>query len=130
MSAQRRWAWPLVPVYGAAVAAGDLLRAAGFPPERQLNWPVISVGSLSVGGAGKTPVVIALANLLVERGWYVDVLSRGYGRSGSSVERVVPALEGAAHRFGDEPVLIAERTGVPVWVGANRFAAGRVAERE
>jgi tetraacyldisaccharide 4'-kinase len=72
-------------------------------------------------------VVIALAELLRERGWDVDVLSRGYGRCGRGVDRVASAEDSAA-RFGDEPVLIAQRTGVPVWVGGDRFAAGRAAE--
>ena len=88
----------------------------------------MSVGSLSAGGAGKTPVVIALAELLRARGWDVDVLSRGYGRAGGGVERVDLAAEDAAARFGDEPVVIAQRAGVPVWVGAERFAAGAAAE--
>src|SRR5271156_3603930 len=123
MSARRPWAWPLVPVYRAALAVKDALR--GEP--KQLQWPVVSVGSLSAGGAGKTPVVIALARMLKARGWDVDVLSRGYGRSGSGVERV----EGTdTVRFGDEPVLIAQRAEVPVWVGADRFAAGQRAESE
>jgi tetraacyldisaccharide 4'-kinase len=70
-------------------------------------------------------VVIALAKLLRERGWDVDVLSRGYGRAGVGVERVT---DDGAQRFGDEPVLIARTAGVPVWVGADRFAAGQLAE--
>ena len=129
MTARRRWAWPLVPAYSAALAAEDALRALGFPAVHRLAWPVISVGSVSVGGAGKTPVVIALARLLAQRGWTVDVLSRGFGRSGDAVERVDPQQTDAAQRFGDEPVLIAERTGVPVWVGAKRYLAGMAAER-
>jgi tetraacyldisaccharide 4'-kinase len=92
---------------------------------KRLQWPVVSVGSLSAGGAGKTPVVIALALLLKARGWGVDVLSRGYGRSGRAVECV--SGDNAA-RFGDEPVVIAQAAGVPVWVGAERFAAGQAAE--
>jgi len=95
---------------------------------KKLKWPVVSVGSLSAGGAGKTPVVIALAEMLRDRGWAVDVLSRGYGREGRGVERVNPAADRAARRFGDEPVLLAQRLGVPVWVGADRFAAGMAAE--
>jgi tetraacyldisaccharide 4'-kinase len=83
------------------------------------------VGSLSAGGAGKTPVVIALALLLKERGWGVDVLSRGYGRRGRGVDCV---SGDDAERFGDEPVMIARAAGVPVWVGAERFAAGKAAE--
>jgi tetraacyldisaccharide 4'-kinase len=128
VKARRGWAWPLVPLYAAGLAVKDGLRGAGVLRVRKLKWPVVSVGSLSAGGAGKTPVVIALAELLRERGWDVDVLSRGYGREGSGVERVDAEAEGAARRFGDEPVVIARRAGVPVWVGAQRFAAGAAAE--
>jgi len=128
MSARRPWAWPLVPLYAAGLAVKDGLRAAGALKTRRLKWPVVSVGSLSAGGAGKTPVVIALAELLGARGHAVDVLSRGYGRKGSEVERVQPEEERAAEQYGDEPVLIARRTGVPVWVGRQRFAAGHAAE--
>ncbi|HEY5055138.1 MAG TPA: tetraacyldisaccharide 4'-kinase [Acidobacteriaceae bacterium] len=128
MSARRPWAWPLVPLYAAGLAVKDGLRAAGVLKTRRLKWPVVSVGSLSAGGAGKTPVVIALAELLSARGWNVDVLSRGHGRNGSGVECVQPDAESAAERYGDEPVLIARRTGVPVWVGARRFDAGVRAE--
>ncbi len=128
MSVRRPWAWPLVPVYRAALAAGDALRGAGLSRPRRLGWPVVSVGSISTGGAGKTPVTIALANLLTDRGWTVDVLSRGYGRAGRGIERVDLRAEEPARRFGDEPTLIARRTGVPVWVGADRFAAGAAAE--
>ena len=125
---KRQWAWPLVPLYAAGLAVNRGLRRVGVLRTRRLEWPVVSVGSLSAGGAGKTPVVIALAGLLRERGWAVDVLSRGYGRNGSGVERVDTSAEGAAARFGDEPVAMAQRLGVPVWVGADRFAAGRAAE--
>ena len=130
MSARRRWARPLVPVYAMALKMKDALRRNGVLGSRQLGWPVISVGSLSAGGAGKTPVVIALTKLLQENGWAVDVLSRGYGREGRRVERVQPELDGAARRFGDEPALIAQKAGVPVWVGAHRFVGGERAELE
>src|ERR1035437_10311418 len=82
------------------------------------------------GGGEEPPVVIALAELLRDRGWAVDVLSRGYGRAGRGVERVDPDAAEAGRRFGDEPVLIARRAGVPVWVGADRFAAGEAGEAE
>jgi len=130
MSARRPWARALVPLYAAVIGAKDWLRGAGFLRTRRLRWPVVSVGSLSAGGAGKTPVVIALAKLLRDGGWTVDVLSRGYGREGWGMELVEPGLDYAARRFGDEPVLIAEQTGVPVWVGADRYVAGRRAEKE
>ena len=128
MRTRRWWAWPLVPIYAAGLMARDWLRRVGWLRVRRLAWPVVSVGSLSAGGAGKTPVVIALAELLRGRGWAVDVLSRGYGREGRGVERVDLDATDAARRFGDEPVVIAQRTGVAVWVGAERFAAGMAAE--
>jgi len=127
LSAQRTWAWPLVPLYAAMVGLKDGLRNIGGLRTRSLQRPVVSVGSLSAGGAGKTPVVIALAKLLEEHGWAVDVLTRGYGRKGRGVELVSGE---DATRFGDEPVLIARATGVPVWVGKNRFAAGKKAEAD
>lgn len=130
MSARRPWAWPLVPVYAAVLATKGWLRNLGVLRTRQLSWPVVSVGSLSAGGAGKTPVVIALAGMLKERGWKVDVLSRGYGRKRPGVLQVIPEEEGAAATFGDEPVLIANRLSVPVWVNRNRFDAGLAAESE
>jgi tetraacyldisaccharide 4'-kinase len=90
---------------------------------------VVSVGNLSVGGAGKTPFVIALARALTERGWSVDVLSRGYGRALDAVEQVMAQdVDDPAARYGDEPWLIAQRADVPVFVGRKRVAAGRLAE--
>jgi tetraacyldisaccharide 4'-kinase len=124
MNARRRWALPLVPLYAAMLRVQDRFRAK----PKALAWPVISVGSISAGGAGKTPVVIALAKLLRERGHAVDVLSRGYGRSGTGMEQVNPAVEDAAARFGDEPVLIEHAANVPVFVAADRYDAGRMAE--
>jgi tetraacyldisaccharide 4'-kinase len=128
VKARRSWAWPLVPVYRAALALKDGLRRMGWLRVRRLGWPVVSVGSLSAGGAGKTPVVIALARVLAEHGCSSDVLSRGYGREGKEVELVLPDGDKAARHFGDEPVLIVERTAAPVWVGADRYAAGTAAE--
>src|SRR5438105_13180332 len=130
MSARRSWAWPLVPFYAAGLAAKDGLRSSRLLRTRTLHYLVISVGSISAGGAGKTPVVIALAQLLHDRGWTVDILSRGYRRENSSVERVDVDVPNATRRFGDEPVLIAQELGpyIPVWVGEDRFSAGTQAE--
>lgn len=97
-------------------------------PAERLGWPVASIGNLSVGGAGKTPLVICLAKLLQGAGLRPDVLSRGYGRSQQTAERV--DIGGSADRFGDEPLLIARSTGVPVYVGASRHEAGLLAECE
>lgn len=128
MSARRPWAWPLVLLYAAGVAVKDSLRSAGVLKVRRLKRPVVSVGSLSAGGAGKTPVVISLAKMLRARGWDVDVLSRGYGRTGHGVEWVAALGDGAAEQYGDEPVVIARATGATVWVSGHRFAAGLAAE--
>ncbi|HEY1491666.1 MAG TPA: tetraacyldisaccharide 4'-kinase, partial [Steroidobacteraceae bacterium] len=80
------------------------------------------------GGAGKTPMAIALARSLAKRGLCVDALSRGYGRSGQAAARV--RLDGRAEEFGDEPLLIARQAGVPVYVARQRYEAGVLAERE
>ncbi|MDE1154870.1 MAG: tetraacyldisaccharide 4'-kinase [Acidobacteriaceae bacterium] len=125
MSAQRPWVWPLVPVYAAAQALQNALR----PRPQILQRPVVSVGSISAGGAGKTPVVLALAELLTQHHLSFDILSRGYGRQSKAVLRVEPEAPGAARRFGDEPTLLARLTQAPVWVGASRFAAGQAAEQ-
>jgi tetraacyldisaccharide 4'-kinase len=119
---------PFTPLYAAAVAAKNAAYERGWARAKRLHWPVISVGNLSVGGSGKTPLVIRLAQLLRERGVDADVLSRGYGRASSEVERVDP--NGSAESFGDEPLLIARAADVPVYVGVNRFDAGLLAERE
>jgi tetraacyldisaccharide 4'-kinase len=81
-----------------------------------------------VGGSGKTPFVIALGELLKARGIRFDVLSRGYGRKTRGV--LVVETDGNAADFGDEPLLIARRLGVPVIVGESRYDAGRVAEQK
>lgn len=118
----------LVPVYAAAVAAKNAAYERGWAEARRLQWPVVSVGNLSVGGSGKTPVVIRLAQLLKAAGVPVDVLSRGYGRSAVHVELV--DARGSAARYGDEPLLIAQTASVPVYVGASRYEAGLLAERD
>jgi tetraacyldisaccharide 4'-kinase len=133
MSMRRSAAWarmlllPLVPLYRAGLA----WKNSGFDAERSnvkhLQWPVVSVGSLSAGGAGKTPVVMALARVLSNDGYNVDILTRGYGRTGTEVERV-DTLGDTAH-FGDEAMLLAKESGVPVFVGAERYEAGLLAER-
>lgn len=116
----------LVPLYAAALAGKNEAYERGWARPQHLAWPVVSVGNLSVGGAGKTPLVIQLAKLLTAQNVAVDVLSRGYGRNSSATERVDP--KGGAARFGDEPLLIARTARVPVYVGASRYEAGLLAE--
>jgi tetraacyldisaccharide 4'-kinase len=94
----------------------------------RLQSPVVSVGSISAGGAGKTPFLIMLGQLLNESGVAFDVLSRGYGRRSKGVALVNPT--GPPQEFGDEPLLIARKLRVPVIVGEDRYAAGKVAEEK
>lgn len=117
---------PLVPLYAAAVALREVRLDRGWERVRRLRYPVISIGNLSTGGSGKTPLTIALARLLGSRGFQVDVLSRGYGRRSAVPLRV--NREGTAERYGDEPLLIARATGLPVYVAPERYDAGRLAE--
>jgi len=119
---------PLSAIFGAGVAVRNALYDRGILKARRLAGPVISVGNISVGGSGKTPFVIALGRLLKERGIEFDVLSRGYGRRESGVALVDP--NGSPAQFGDEPVLIARKLQVPVIVGASRYEAGLLAERQ
>jgi len=119
---------PLTGFYGAGIALRNKLFDRGLLPAMELKQPVVSVGNLSTGGAGKTPFVIALGVLLKEREIYFDVLSRGYGRMTRGVLVVDP--KGSASQFGDEPLLIARKLAVPVVVGENRYQAGRTAEQK
>lgn len=118
---------PLAALFGAGVALRNALYDRGFFAIHTLQWPVISIGNLSVGGSGKTPFTIALGKLLQERKLAFDVLSRGYKRQGSGLKLVEP--KGSAAEFGDEPLLIARKLEVPVVVAADRVAAGLYAEK-
>ena len=123
---KRPWMAPFVPLYAAGLAWQNLIVKSGWEPVRRVRCPVVSIGNLSTGGAGKTPLAIELSRLLAARGFYVDILSRGYGRRTTIAARVRP--EGAAEEFGDEPLLLARQTGLPVFVDAERYAAGLLAE--
>ena len=117
------WAPPLAALYGGAIGLRGALYRRGWLRSVRLPVPVVVVGNLSVGGTGKTPLTIALAHALRERGYWPGVVSRGYG--GSQRE---PLLLGDAPdpaRFGDEPCLI-HASGVPVAVGRDRSAAAQL----
>ncbi len=122
----RRLLLPLVPLYRLALAFREIRLGTKLEPVRRLRWPVVSIGNLSTGGSGKTPLTIALAQSLTARGLYIDVLSRGYGRHSQLPARVNPG--GTAEDFGDEPLLIARETGIPVYVAPQRYHAGLLAE--
>ena len=115
-------------IFGAGVRTRNFLYDRGTLPARKLAAPTISVGNLSVGGSGKTPFVILLGELLKGRGVRFDILSRGYGRESKGVAVVEPG--GSPRQFGDEPLLMARRLGVPVVVGEDRYQAGALAEEK
>lgn len=96
-----------------------------FFQKQKLPIPVIVIGNLIVGGAGKTPTVIALVHLLRQSGFFPGVISRGHGaKSNNKFPNEIQASSDA-NLFGDEPVLIATRTSAPVFSSKNRFAAGK-----
>lgn len=115
--------WPLSLLYGLVVAARAGLFRWGVLPVNHVPTPVVVVGNVVAGGAGKTPVVIALTEHLMQRGIRVGVISRGYGRSMPGCLEVT--RERAAQEVGDEPALIHRRTGAPVFVAERRIDAAR-----
>jgi tetraacyldisaccharide 4'-kinase len=116
--------------YRTALAARSASFRVGLFSTHHLPVPVISVGNVTVGGSGKTPLAETVALALAEMGARPAVISRGYGRRSRGV-RIVADGSGVLLRAGeggDEPVLLAERLpGIPVVVGENRFEAGAVA---
>ncbi|MGB8771425.1 MAG: tetraacyldisaccharide 4'-kinase [Candidatus Korobacteraceae bacterium] len=117
---------PLAALYGAAVGVRNELYDRGMLTLSHLEGPVVSIGNLTVGGSGKTPFLILLGELLKEHSIPFDVLSRGYRRLTTGVARVDPS--GSPRECGDEPLLIARKLEVPVIVGEDRYAAGRLNE--
>ncbi len=113
--------WLLLPLSGLFIALSWLKRKSTRP--QRLAVPVVVVGNITVGGAGKTPLTLWLARQLAERGWRPGIVSRGYGGDGGEPRPV--GADSRAAEVGDEPILLARRSGVPVWVGRDRAAAGR-----
>ena len=89
-------------------------------PSARAGIPVVAIGNLTVGGSGKTPLAIHVAELLKARRWSPAIVSRGYGGTAHAPRAVSLASDPA--EVGDEPVLMARRAGCPVWVGADRAA--------
>ena len=118
----------LAPI-GWLVALFTVLRRAAYRAGMRRSWrigcPVVVVGNLSAGGTGKTPLVIAIARLLAGRGLRVGVICRGYRGTASRWPRKVRP-DSDPNQVGDEAVLLARRTEVPVAAGPNRIGAGRI----
>lgn len=129
---QRAWArrgllswllWPLSLVFGVVVAIRRLLYRLRLLRTSRMPVPVIVVGNVVVGGAGKTPVVIALVEHLKARGLKVGIVSRGHARESQDCREVM--AQSAPGDVGDEPLLLKRRTDVPVFVSADRVEAAK-----
>ncbi len=120
---------PLSPVYGAVVRMRAAAFRRGLLRSERCGIPVVSVGNVTFGGTGKTPIVIALVKDLIDRGRRPAVLTRGYGRRGSEpLVLTGPEIQVSASKAGDEPLELAQRLpGVPIVVDTDRIRGGRQA---
>ena len=114
---------PLGLVYWFVAAIRRVLYGSGWLSIEPLPVPVVVIGNIIAGGAGKTPLTLWLAQRLKVAGRSPGIISRGYGRSGEAPQKVDAGMTAA--QVGDEPLLLARRSGCPVFVGADRPAAGR-----
>lgn len=112
---------PLAWLYGLAAARARRSHEQRARRRPQPDCPVVVVGNLVVGGAGKTPTTVAVVRALRDAGFQPGVVSRGHGRRGQAVQDV--SAGATAEQVGDEPLLIHRRCGVPVVVGRDRVAA-------
>lgn len=115
---------PVSLLFRVLVALRRTLYRSGMLPSTKLPVPVIVIGNITVGGTGKTPLTLALAQQLIEHGWHPLIVSRGY--HGSHQQQLVNH-EHTAQQVGDEPLLMARRKLCPVWVGADRAATASAA---
>jgi len=129
---QRIWtrrgagAWLLLPLsllYVALSTFRRLLYRTGILPIHRIRVPVIVVGNVIAGGAGKTPTTIAIVQHLQSQGHRVGVISRGYGRKSQNIQEVF--ADAAPELAGDEPLLIQRKTSVPVFVAHTRYQAAQ-----
>lgn len=114
---------PLAWLFGALTAIRRWLYDRRILKAQRIDVPVLVVGNLVAGGAGKTPTVLALVDLLRRDGWRPGVVSRGHGRASDEVLEV--GADTPATTSGDEPLLLRLRSGAPLVVGRDRVAAAR-----
>lgn len=120
-------AWLLLPVsalHYVVYRARRALYRLGVLRQTRLDVPVVVIGNLYVGGTGKTPLTIELVRALAARGWRPGIVSRGYGAAAAVPKIVLPG--DSAREVGDEPLLLARSTGVPVAVARNRASAAQL----
>ena len=110
--------WPVSVIFMIGVCVRRLLYLLRLFKSTHPGIPVIVVGNLTVGGSGKTPLVIWIAEFLKSKGWSPGIVSRGYGAN--IVEPRAATVASTATEVGDEPIVISRRSGCPVWVGQDR----------
>jgi tetraacyldisaccharide 4'-kinase len=115
--------WPVSLAFGATAMVRRLLYRLRLLRSEGVDVPVIVVGNLTAGGSGKTPLVLWIAEFLKAAGWKPGIVSRGYGGTVSEPREASIASDPA--EVGDEPMLLARRSGCPVWVAPERIAACR-----
>jgi len=114
---------PLAAIFFLIILLRRLFYRLGIFQSSTLPVPVIVVGNIFIGGTGKTPLVLWLVSILRAHGYSPGVISRGYGAHARAVIEVKSDMSAA--ETGDEPLLIAQKSGVPVFVGRDRVAAAR-----
>ncbi|MBL8026747.1 MAG: tetraacyldisaccharide 4'-kinase [Fibrobacteres bacterium] len=117
-------------VFAAATTARKLLFDFNILKVNKLSVPVISVGNITAGGTGKTPVVILIGQILKEAGVPVAVLSRGYGRKSMRPFSVRSGKDLSAQEIGDEPKLISEKLDCPLGIASNRYRTANLLIRK
>jgi len=120
--------WPAGLLFGVVIAVRRFLYKIRIFSSIHPGIPVIVVGNLTAGGSGKTPLVLRIAEILKEHGWKPGIVSRGYGGSAQQPRAATIAADPA--EVGDEPILLARRSGCPVWVAPERIAACRALRAE
>jgi len=120
--------WPASLVFGVMVFARRLSFRLRLFKSHSAGIPVVVVGNLTAGGSGKTPLVLRVVEILKARGWKPGIVSRGYG--GGATGPVAATIASDPAEVGDEPILLARRSGCPVWVAPERVAACRALRTE
>lgn len=114
---------PLAWLYAAITAFRRQLYRFGISKQHKVKVPVIVVGNISIGGTGKTPFTLMLCNALKQMGWQPGIVSRGYG---ANIKKpLLVSAQATAEQVGDEPLLLARRSGCPVVVCPDRVSAAQ-----
>jgi tetraacyldisaccharide 4'-kinase len=120
--------WPVSLLFSIAVAVRRALYFLRVFKSEHPGIPVIIVGNLTVGGSGKTPLVIWIAEFLKSKGWSPGIVSRGYGAKVAAPRAASVASDAA--EVGDEPIVLSRRSGCPVWIGPERVRVAALLRRE